>query len=141
MRSRFTGSADLPAGDYTAWHNDALTGYDHKEDSQMTLNPDQVIAKAVAAGEAAAIAVWDRDEHKDGGSCGGAMILLNGRTKIYAAAVAAGLVTGDYVYLSLPKGIRSQNADIPQAQYRAFRKVLEDEGYASAVKRFWTYVD
>jgi hypothetical protein len=101
-----------------------------------------IINQAKAAGEAAALAVWDRDQHQDRGSCGGAMLSLKKNTKLFKAAKAAGLISFDcYLGLPMPDGIASQNADIKQDQYRAFRKVLIEAGHEKAIAKFWTYID
>lgn len=102
---------------------------------------DTLIA-AKAAGDSEALRVWKRDEEQDRGSCGGAMLELDKRSTLYKVAPEAGITLLDgFVALRLPDGIRSQNMDIPEAQYRAFKKVIEDAGYGKAIKRFWTYVD
>ena len=105
----------------------------------------QALRAAVAAGEAAALAVWDRDEHQDRGSCGGAMLEFDGRTIVAKAAEQLGIVYRSgkeyWLRLDMPAGIRSQNLDIPEAQFRAFRVSLEAAGLGSAIKRAWSYVD
>ena len=101
------------------------------------------VAKAAAIAEANRI--WVRDEMRDCGSCGGAILELDGRTKLAKIAVQLGIADkrsdGIYVPAIVPDGIRSQNADIPQGSMYAFKKVLEENGCGNAIKRFWTYVD
>ena len=110
-----------------------------------TQKATDALKAAAEAGRIAALAVWDRDEHQDRGSCGGAMLELDARTVVARQALALGLAhkSGNEVYLSLPfpEGVRSQNADIPQVQYKAFRDSLEAAGFGKAVKRHWTYTD
>lgn len=109
----------------------------------MTL--DQVLEAAAQASRDAAQAQWDRDGHKDCGSCGGAMMQLDSRTKIAKRAVELKLAyqSGKDIFVMAPEpeGIASQHGAIPQAAMRAFRETLVERGYASAVKKFWTYVD
>lgn len=103
----------------------------------------ETLAKAKVAGEAAALAIWERDEKQDRGSCGGAMLELDARSRLYKAIKASNIVKlmDGFVILSAPEGVRSQNMDIPEAQYRAFKKTIEEAGFGKAIKRFWTYVD
>lgn len=100
---------------------------------------------ALNAATAAALQVWDRDEHQDRGSCGNAMLEFDARSTVAKVAEQMGLTyrSGRELWLNLPlpAGVRSQNADIPQEQKRAFRAALEAAGYGKAVKRFWTYTD
>lgn len=100
---------------------------------------------ATVAGNAAALAVWHRDECQDRGSCGGAMLEFDSRTRVAKQAEAMGITyrSGKEIWLrlDLPSGVRSQNADIPQAQHRAFRQELEARGFTKAIKRHWTYTD
>lgn len=109
----------------------------------MTLT--ETLQAAVAAGQAATLAVWERDGKIDRGTCGGAMLEFDGRSKVAKEAEALGITyrSGNEYWLTLkaPEGVRSQNADIPEAQFRAFKKVLDDAGLGKAVKRFWTYID
>lgn len=101
------------------------------------------LTAALAAGKAEALRIWDRDEHQDRGSCGGAMLELDKRSKLYKIAKESGLIdfSDAFVCIPLPEGVRSQNADISQGQMAAFRKALETAGYGKAIKRYWTYID
>jgi hypothetical protein len=107
------------------------------------MTPQEAIDAGKLAGDAAALAIWERDEKQDRGCCGGAMLELKRNTKLFKAAVAAGVAgkLDGFVHLDMPAGIRSQNMDIPEAQYRAFRQKLIEAGYEKAIRRFWTYVD
>lgn len=112
---------------------------------ELNLAVDDVLSLAKAAGDAAALAIWERDGKIDCGSCGGTCCQLDARLGISKAALAQGLAypSGKEIWLQLqlPEGVRSQNADIEQAQYRAFRAVLEAEGFGKAVKKCWDYTD
>src|SRR4051812_32458854 len=103
----------------------------------------KIIETAIEAGKVAALAVWARDEKMDRGSCGGAMLAMKRNTKLYKAALAAGIASNgcEFIRLPMPEGVWSQNADIPQAQYRAFLAVIREAGLEKAVSRFWTYID
>ena len=106
---------------------------------------EQALREAVEAGNSAAISVWDRDEHQDRGSCGGARLEFDGRSTVAKVAESIGIVYRSgkeyWLRLDLPAGIRSQNADIPQSQHRAFRQSLEASGLGKSIKRHWTYTD
>ncbi len=103
----------------------------------------EVLKIAKAAGEAEALRIWELDGKEDRGSCGGAMLELKKNSKLFKVASQSGEIkfSDAFVSLSLPAGIRSQNADIYQGQMRAFRNVLVEAGYEKAIKRFWTYID
>lgn len=104
----------------------------------------EVLTAAKAAGDAVALALWERDEHQDRGSCGGAMLELDGRSKLAKVARDMGILSGSTNFVSsglLPEGIRTQNADIYQGHMRAFREKLIEAGYGKTIKRFWTYID
>lgn len=99
---------------------------------------------AMAAGDAEANRLWERDGKIDCGSCGSACLSLKGGTKLFkAAATIPALMMGSdgYIVGKLPEGIRSQNADIRQGWYIAFRQSLIAAGYEAAIKKFWTYID
>ena len=105
-------------------------------------NVDAALDDALLAGERAALATWIRDGKRDRGSCGGAVLILDGRSKLAKTAIARGIGYNDgMIVLPLPADIQSQNADIPQAQYAAFRESLEVAGFGPAIKKFWTYID
>src|SRR5205823_76558 len=108
----------------------------------------RILARAIAAADAAALAVSERDGKEDCGICGGAMTQLDGRCTIAAVAVEMGLAyrSGSETWLALKHreadlGIASQNADIPQAAHRAFLTVLVEAGQGKAIKRHWDYID
>jgi len=107
-----------------------------------------IIARAIEASNKAALARWIADGRVDAGSCGGYMLELRkggvkGAKAFFAAAVSAGIVGHHegFVRLPVPEGIRSQNADITEDAFRAFRKVLDDAGLGAFVKRAWSYTD
>jgi hypothetical protein len=105
----------------------------------------KILDQAKAAALAKSQAIWDRDEHQDCGSCGGAVLMLDARTKLAKLAVDKGIAWGSgndiYVHTILADGVRSQNADIYQDSMREFRKVLIASGQEKAIKKFWTYID
>jgi hypothetical protein len=109
------------------------------------MNASEVLAAAKAASIAKSLALWERDEKQDCGSCGSAVMLLDARSKLAKVAIAEGYATksgGDvYVTHFIGEGVRSQNADIWQDSMRAFREVLIANGYEKAIKKFWTYID
>lgn len=109
----------------------------------MTIS--EVLAAAKAASIAKSLEIWERDGKRDCGSCGSAIMYLDARSKLAKVAIAEGYAHQSCGEISvnhcLGEGIRSQNADIPQDSLRAFKKVLEENGYAKAIKKFWTYVD
>lgn len=100
---------------------------------------------AKLAGEIAAMEVWVADGMKDVGTCGGSMLEFDGRTLVAKVAEEIGLVrrSGNeyWLLLPMPVGIWSQNEQIPQAQYRAFRKSLAEAGFGKSIKKWWDYVD
>lgn len=107
---------------------------------------EQIIGDAAQAARSAALAVWERDEHQDRGSCGGAVLLLKAGRKLTKAALELGVATkaGKDIFVNrlVPaEVVKSQNADIDQAAARAFRQVLLDNGCGDAIKKFWTYID
>jgi hypothetical protein len=110
-----------------------------------TISLEETLEQAKAAALAKSQEIWDRDEHQDRGSCGGAVMMLDARTKLAKLAIEKGLAWGSgkdvYVNVILAEGVRSQNADIYQDSARAFRKVLIDAGFEKAIKKFWTYID
>lgn len=71
---------------------------------------DEIIAEAASAAKSAALAVWDRDEHQDRGSCGGAVLLLKKGRKFTKAAVAAGVAiqTNDSIFVGPSSPTRSR---------------------------------
>ena len=111
----------------------------------MPLMPDNVdtaLDYALDAGRRAALAVWIRDGKVDRGSCGGSVMILDRRSKLAKAAVARGIAYKEGMVILLPPaGIQSQNADVWQALYGAFRDSLEAYGFGPAIKKFWNYID
>jgi hypothetical protein len=109
----------------------------------MNKSPLEVLEMAKAASIAKSLEIWNRDEQRDCGSCGGAVMFLDKRSKLAKVAVAEGFAWGDDVAVKrfIADGVRSQNADIFQDSARAFKRVLEENGYANAIKKFWTYID
>lgn len=110
------------------------------------LNPSEVLKLAKETAVATSLAVYERDGKRDCGSCGGAIMYLDKRSKLAKVAIAEGYAyDGGDVSLNresyMADGIRSQNADIPQDAMREFRRVLIANGYEKAIKKFWTYVD
>jgi hypothetical protein len=105
----------------------------------------QALQAAREAALAKSAAIWERDERQDRGSCGGAILMLDGRSKLAKVAVAEGFAykSGSDIFVNsnIAEGVRSQNADIWQDSMRAFRSAIEAAGYAKAVKKFWTYID
>lgn len=105
----------------------------------------QALQSARAAALAKSQAIWERDERQDRGSCGGAILYLDARSKLAKVAVAEGFASkcsGDIsVNANIAEGVRSQNADIWQDSMRAFKNELEAAGYGKAIKKFWTYID
>lgn len=117
--------------------------------ARATAAPDlgAILAKAKAAAQAEALRIWDRDEHQDRGSCGGAVLMLKGGTKLAKAAIAAGVAfkSGKDIFIGygawVPDTVQSQNADIQQEAARAFKRVLDEAGLGWTIKKFWTYID
>lgn len=108
------------------------------------MTPSEVLKLAKEAAFAKSLEIWERDGKRDCGSCGGAIMYLDRRSKLAKVALAEGyaydggdVTVTDYV----APGIASQNADIPQDALRAFKRVLEENGFGKAIKKFWTYVD
>jgi hypothetical protein len=105
----------------------------------------QTLQSAREAALAKSLAIWERDQKQDRGSCGGAILMLDARSKLAKVAVAEGFAsksgTDIYVNSNIAEGVCSQNADIWQDSMRAFRSSIEAAGYAKAVKKFWTYID
>jgi predicted O-methyltransferase YrrM len=104
----------------------------------------KILSGAVEAAKAEALRIWKRDNEIDCGSCGGAMLSFDARSKVAKIASEMGLTGGGsecWLYLKKPDGVRSQNADIPQGMYRVFREHLEKAGLGKAVKKFWNYID
>jgi hypothetical protein len=106
----------------------------------------QALKAARAAALAKSRAIWERDGKQDRGSCGGAILKLDARSKLAKVAVAEGFASKEsgsdiYVNSNIAEGVHSQNADIWQDSMRAFRDVIEAAGYAKAIKKFWTYID
>lgn len=106
---------------------------------------DEALDKATDAGIAAARAQFERDGRQDCGSCGGAMLSLDARSLLAKRAIARKIAwrsdRGAYVTLQLPDGVRTQNMEVYIAQMNAFRVSLVDQGFADAVRKYWTYVD
>jgi hypothetical protein len=106
---------------------------------------EQVLEQAKQASIAKSLEIWERDGKQDCGSCGGAIMYLDSRTKLAKIAVATGYArdaSGDIaVNQFLGEGVCTQNADIYQDSMYAFKQVLEANGYGKAIKRFWDYVD
>lgn len=103
---------------------------------------EKILRAAVDAANAEALRIWKRDNERDCGSCGGAMLEFDGRSKVLKVATAMGLTGRDTgLYLKSPDVVRSQNADIPQGMYRVFREHLEANGLGKAIKRHWNYID
>lgn len=122
-----------------------MGGSPKQEIDRMTKTPLEVPELAKAASLAKSLEIWKRDEERDCGSCGGAIMFLDARSKLAKVAVAEGFACGNAGDIAV-KGfiapeVRSQNADISQDAMRAFKKVLEENGYAKAIKKFWTYID
>lgn len=109
------------------------------------MTPTEVLKLAKEASIAKSLEVWERDGKRDCGACGGAMMFLDARSKLAKVAVAEGYAWGNSGDISvnrfLGEGIRSQNADIPEDSMRAFKNVLEANGFGKAIKKFWTYTD
>ena len=102
----------------------------------------KTLVMANEAAAAAALKIWKRDGKQDRGACGGAVLELDQRSKLYKTAEAMGFrVTNGSIHLELPREIASQNVEISEAQYLAFKSVIEAGGYSKAIKRFRTYVD
>jgi hypothetical protein len=106
----------------------------------------QALQSARAAALAKSAEIWERDQRQDRGSCGGAILKLDARSKLAKVAVAEGFASKDsgtdiYVNSNIAEGVRSQNADIWQDSMRAFRDTIVAAGYGKAVKKFWTYID
>jgi antirestriction protein len=102
-----------------------------------------IIERAQEAFRAAALAQWKRDGKRDIGACGGAMLVLDGRSSVARQLLRSGLglrveggVSPSFV---LPEEIRSQHAAIKEAAMRAARDVFEAAGVRIA--QFSTYVD
>jgi hypothetical protein len=108
-------------------------------------NELQALQSAREAALAKSLAIWERDEKQDRGSCGSAVMMLDARSKLAKVAIAEGFAfrSGKDVFVNsnIAEGVRSQNADIWQGSMRAFKDVIEAAGYAKAVKKFWTYID
>lgn len=101
-----------------------------------------VLVAAKTAADVKALELWERDGKEDRGSCGSACMQLKLNTKLAKEAIGRAFASKDgFVTIDLPEGIRTQNADIYQGWMRAFREVLVANGYESAIKRFWTYID
>ena len=101
-----------------------------------------------AAREAAlkkSLELWERDKQIDRGSCGGAIMQLDARSKLAKVAVANGFANKSgrdlFVNSNIAEGVRSQNSDIWQDSMRAFKQSLEAAGYGRTIKKFWTYID
>lgn len=105
----------------------------------------EVLADAKQAAFLKARSVWENDGKIDCGSCGSAIMLLKGNTKVAKAAILYGMAyarAGDvYVKHFIPDEVRSQNAAIYQDSMQAFRDVLIANGHEKAIKKFWTYID
>lgn len=110
-----------------------------------TKTPLEVLEMAKAASIAKSLEIWERDGKRDCGSCGSCVTLLDARSKLAKVALAEGFAftTGGDIYVNhfIAPEVRSQNADIDQDAGRAFKKVLEENGYGKAIKKFWTYID
>lgn len=105
----------------------------------------EILNAAQKAAFAKSLEIWERDEKQDRGSCGGAMLQLDGRSKLAKVAVAEGFAyqSGREIFVKsqIAEGVRSQNADIWQGAMAAFRQEIEAAGYGKAVKRYWSYID
>lgn len=111
----------------------------------MKTDLNAILEAAKAASIAKSLEIWDRDGREDRGSCGGAVMILDGRSALAKLAIETGFAwnSGGDIFVNsfIGEGIRSQNADIRQDAAEAFRQVLIDRGQAKAIKKFWTYVD
>jgi hypothetical protein len=112
------------------------------------IEPSKELQALQAARDAAlkkSLALWERDERQDRGSCGGAIMKLDARSKLAKVALANGFASqmGSDIFVNsnIAEGVRSQNADIWQDSMRAFKNTLEAAGYGKAIKKFWTYID
>lgn len=108
------------------------------------MTPTEVLALAKQASISKSLEIWERDGKRDRGSCGSAIMYLDRRSQLAKVALAEGYAYdgGDIsVKRFVGEGIASQNADIDQEAMRAFKQVLEANGYGKAIKRFWTYID
>lgn len=109
------------------------------------ISPVGVLEQAKAASIAKSLEIWKRDNEQDRGSCGAAILYLDRRSKLAKVALANGFAydgSGDIsVNRFIGEGVRSQNADIYQDAMKAFKDVLEANGYGKAIKKFWTYID
>lgn len=109
------------------------------------ISPLEVLEQAKAASIAKSLEIWKRDNERDCGSCGAAILYLDSRTNLAKVALENGFAwngSGDIsVNRFIGEGVRSQNADIYQDSMRAFKDVLEANGYGKAIKKFWTYID
>ena len=104
----------------------------------------EILETAKAASIAKSLEIWERDGKQDRGSCGGAIMYLDRRSKLAKIALEYGYAyNGSDVTVKgfIGEGVRSQNADIYQDSMRAFRQVLIDNGCEKAIKKFWTYID
>lgn len=102
---------------------------------------DTIIDAAVVAFHLAADKEFDRWGREDGGSCGGAMLIVDGRSALAKRLIERGLGykgTGG-VYLTISHNLRTQCADVKIAGINAFRAVLITAGVK--INRCWTYVD
>lgn len=112
--------------------------------TDQAISPADALDAAVKAHHEAATATFERDGKVDCGSCGNFMLLFDARSRLTKLAIERGLAsTGDepYLQLSMPDGIRTQNADVYQNAGRAFRNSLIANGYEKAIRKFWTYID
>lgn len=109
------------------------------------MNIPNILDTARAAADAAALAQWERDGRMDCGSCGGAMLQLDGRSAVAKEALARkwAYKSGSevFVMIRVPDGIRTQHATVFENHLRAFRDSLIEQGHAKAIAKFWTYID
>lgn len=103
---------------------------------------DAIIDGAVAAGNAAASAQFEKDGSQDCGSCGGAMLRLKKNSILTKRMIERKLAHGtDDVFAAIAMDLPTQHGAVKQAQMRAFCQHIEASIYAGAIREFWTYVD
>lgn len=102
---------------------------------------DYLIASVVADYLIACNARFDEDGRRDGGACGGAILVLDGRTVVAKRLLATGQgVKGtDGVMVCFSHGLPTQNREVEIAGMRKVRERFEKAGVK--INRFWTYVD
>jgi hypothetical protein len=113
----------------------------------MTMKTDELntLQAAREASLATSLEIWEQQGRKDSGACGGAIMLLDGRSKLAKVALANGFardVGGDiFVNNAIANGVNSQSGYLYKESLRSFRGVIEAAGYGKSVKKFWTYID